>query len=64
MNTTSSPQGFALFLIVVGALVMMAATVGLLVTNEQAWRLVIAAGGTLQVAGWLLHGRRLRGGAA
>ncbi|MER6132621.1 hypothetical protein [Streptomyces sp. NPDC001815] len=64
MNTTPSPQGFALVLIMLGALVMMAAAVGVFVTHEQAWRLVIAAGGTVQVAGWLLHGRRLRQGGA
>ncbi|WP_327744844.1 hypothetical protein OHO28_31500 [Streptomyces europaeiscabiei] len=60
MNATPSPQGFALLLIVLGGLVMLTATVGSVVTHEHVWKAVVAVGGAVQVAGWLLHGRRLR----
>uniref|UniRef100_UPI001C0FBDA6 hypothetical protein n=1 Tax=Streptomyces brasiliscabiei TaxID=2736302 RepID=UPI001C0FBDA6 len=55
-----SPQGFALLLIVMGGLVMVTATVGSVVTLEHVWKVVVAAGGAVQVAGWVLLGRRLR----
>ena len=58
MSAAPSRQGFALVLIVSGALVMMAATVGLLVTHEPLLRFVVAAGGAVQVPGWLAHLRR------
>ncbi|MFD9204559.1 hypothetical protein ACFWDP_40650, partial [Streptomyces anthocyanicus] len=51
----SSPRGVALVLIVAGALVMVAATVALLVTHEPLVRFVVAAGGAVQILGWLLH---------
>ncbi|UUU32730.1 hypothetical protein JIX56_24110 [Streptomyces sp. CA-210063] len=60
MSATSAPQGFALLLIVLGGAVMLAATVGSLVTHEHVWKVVVAGGGAVQVAGWLLHARRLR----
>ncbi|MDX3779633.1 hypothetical protein ACSCB1_44105 [Streptomyces europaeiscabiei] len=60
MSANPTPQGFALLLIVLGGLVMMTATVGSLVAPEPVWKLVVAVGGAVQVAGWLLHGRRLR----
>lgn len=67
MSANPTPQGFALLLIVLGGAVMVAATVGAAVTHEHVWKVVVAGGGAVQVAGWLLHGRRLRrlrGGAA
>ncbi|MDX3133656.1 hypothetical protein PV367_28640 [Streptomyces europaeiscabiei] len=60
MSANPSPQGFALGLIVLGGLVMLTATIGSMVTHEHVWKVVVAAGGAVQVAGWLLHGRRLR----
>ncbi|MDX3640910.1 hypothetical protein [Streptomyces sp. MB09-02B] len=60
MSANPSPQGFALLLIVLGGLVMLTATVGSAVTHEHVWKVVVAAGGIVQVAGWLRHGRRLR----
>ncbi|MFF7839485.1 hypothetical protein ACFZC6_11800 [Streptomyces ossamyceticus] len=60
MSANPTPQGLALLLIVLGGLVMMTATVGAAVTHEHVWKAVVAGGGAVQVAGWLLHGRRLR----
>ncbi|MDX3841793.1 hypothetical protein [Streptomyces europaeiscabiei] len=60
MSANPTPQGFALLLIVLGGLVMLTATVGSVVTHEHVWKVVVAGGGAVQVAGWLLHGRRLR----
>jgi hypothetical protein len=60
MSRAPSRQGFALGLIVSGALLMMAATVALLVTHEPLMRFVVAAGGTVQIPGWLLRFRRPR----
>ncbi|MFH8467396.1 hypothetical protein [Streptomyces sp. NPDC017991] len=62
---SSSPRGLALVLIVAGALLMVIATVALLVTHEPLMRFVVAAGGAVQIPGWLLHLRprpRLSGG--
>ncbi|MEE1758170.1 hypothetical protein [Streptomyces sp. SP18BB07] len=60
MSANPLPQGFALLLIVLGGLVMLTATIASTVTHEHVWKVVVAAGGAVQVAGWLLHGRRLR----
>ncbi|CBG72641.1 putative membrane protein [Streptomyces scabiei 87.22] len=60
MSANPTPQGFALLLIVLGGVVMLTATIGTVVTHEHVWKAVVAAGGAVQVAGWLLHARRLR----
>ncbi|MFD0304686.1 hypothetical protein [Streptomyces sp. NPDC127119] len=57
---SSSPRGVALVLIVAGALVMVAATIALLMTHEPLMRFVVAAGGAVQIPGWLLHLLRSR----
>ncbi|MYT07371.1 MULTISPECIES: hypothetical protein [Streptomyces] len=46
-----------------GALVAMAGTTAVFVTQEHAWRYLIAACCLAQFLGWTLHGWRLRGGA-
>ncbi|MFE6158895.1 hypothetical protein ACFQ7F_08260 [Streptomyces sp. NPDC056486] len=66
MSAKPSPSGWALALIVLGSLVMMAATICLLVLHEPAWRYAVMGGAGVHFAGWLLHHRRPRptGGAA
>ncbi|MFI0510613.1 hypothetical protein ACH3Y9_11580 [Streptomyces sp. WSLK1-5] len=63
MNTTPSPRGWELLLIMVGALAAMTGTTAAYVTHEHAWRYLVVAGCFVQVAGWLRHGRRRNSGA-
>ncbi|MFD9861263.1 hypothetical protein [Streptomyces alboflavus] len=67
MSSKPTPQGLSLCLILAGALVIMGAA-GILTTGGgPVWRFVVAGGGIVQFAGWLLHRRglrRQRGGAA
>ncbi|MET9534259.1 hypothetical protein ABZY02_27465 [Streptomyces sp. NPDC006649] len=60
---TSSPRG-ALILVFVGIGLTVAGTVLAHVTDEPAWRYLIAVGGLLQSIGWVLRLRRIKGGAA
>ena len=63
MNATSSPRGWELLLAMAGALAAMAGTTAAFVTHEHAWRYLVAAGCFAQFIGFVLHGRRLKGGA-
>ncbi|MFJ2828572.1 hypothetical protein ACIPC1_13510 [Streptomyces sp. NPDC087263] len=63
MSATTSPKSLALLLITLGLLASITATVAAIVTHEQAWRYAISLGCLLQLVGWVLHGRQLRGGA-
>ncbi|WP_433919262.1 hypothetical protein OIE50_28005 [Streptomyces canus] len=63
MTSKSSPRGWELLLAMAGALAAMAGTTAAFVTHEHAWRYLVAAGGFVQVIGWVRFGRRLKGGA-
>ncbi|MEV7344784.1 hypothetical protein [Streptomyces sp. NPDC093544] len=62
MSANPSPKSLALLLVMLGSVTAITASVAVFATHEQAWRYVIAAGGLMQFVGWVLHGRRLRGG--
>ncbi|MFJ9754196.1 hypothetical protein [Streptomyces sp. NPDC101149] len=64
MSANTSPRGWALLLVMAGALAAMAGTTALFITHEHAWRYLVAAGCLAQCLGWLRHGARRRGGAA
>ena len=63
MNRSSSPRGWELLLIMVGALAAMAGTTAAYVTHEHAWRYLAAVGAFVQVIGWVWHLKRRNGGA-
>ncbi|MEU1115086.1 MULTISPECIES: hypothetical protein [unclassified Streptomyces] len=66
MSKTAAPQGLALVCLVAGALIMTGAALGHLITGVPLWRYVLAGGGALYFAGWVLglrRARRLKGGA-
>ncbi|MGW0419631.1 hypothetical protein [Streptomyces sp. NPDC003015] len=63
MTSTPSPHGWELLLVMAGALAAMAGTTAAFVTHEHAWRYLVVAGCVGQFIGFVLHGRRLRGGA-
>ncbi|WP_405673054.1 hypothetical protein OG848_25880 [Streptomyces canus] len=58
-----SPRRGWLLLVIAGALASMAGTTAAYLTHEDAWRYLVAAGGFVQVIGWVRFGRRLRGDA-
>lgn len=60
-NSVSS-GGLPLAFIAVGALALILGTTFQAVNGTQVWRWVIVAGAVVQFAGWVLHGRRMRGG--
>ena len=62
MNTTSSPRGWELLLIMAGALAAMTGTTAAYVTHEHAWRYLVVAGGFVQCVGWIRYGWRRNGG--
>ncbi|MET9533529.1 hypothetical protein ABZY02_23695 [Streptomyces sp. NPDC006649] len=59
---TSSPRG-ALVLVFAGISLAVAGSVLTHTTGKPAWRYLIAFGCLLQSVGWVLHIRRLKGGA-
>ncbi|MEU1414000.1 hypothetical protein [Streptomyces sp. NPDC005731] len=62
MSDSTSPHGWALLLVMAGALAAIAGTTALFVTHEHAWRYLVAAGCLAQCIGWLRHGARRGGG--
>ncbi|MFD8570924.1 hypothetical protein [Streptomyces sp. NPDC059639] len=56
------PDGLPLAFIVIGALALILGTTFQAVGGVQVWRWVIVAGAVVQFAGWVLYGRRMRGG--
>ncbi|MFJ6389094.1 hypothetical protein ACIQJT_15965 [Streptomyces sp. NPDC091972] len=63
MTPTPSLRGWELLIAMAGALAAMAGTTAAYLTDDHAWRYLVAAGCLAQFVGWTLHGRRLRGGA-
>jgi uncharacterized membrane protein len=63
MNRSSSPRGWELLLIMVGALAAMTGTWAVYLTHEHAWRYLVVVGSFVQVIGWVRYSRRRSGGA-
>jgi hypothetical protein len=62
MSATTSPRGWELLLIMVGALAVMAGMTAAYVTHEHAWRYLVSAGGFVQLVGWVRHLKHRNGG--
>ncbi|MGW8379206.1 hypothetical protein [Streptomyces sp. ODS28] len=56
---STSPTGLPLFLILVGALLMAAAVTARYVTGRERLLVLVAVGGAVQFAGWVLFWFRL-----
>ncbi|MFF4756103.1 hypothetical protein [Streptomyces sp. NPDC001270] len=55
---TPAPKGFAQVLITVGALIALTASLTALVSGHRSLMGVAAVGFALQLAGWVVNGRR------
>ncbi|MFE4717443.1 hypothetical protein ACFRLW_13640 [Streptomyces sp. NPDC056728] len=61
-TNSTSPNGLPLVFITVGALALILGTTFQAVNGTQVWRWGIVAGAAVQFTGWVLYGRRMRGG--
>ncbi|MGW8682170.1 hypothetical protein ACWGNN_14070 [Streptomyces sp. NPDC055817] len=61
-TNSTSLNGLPLVFTTVGALALILGTTFQAVNGTPVWRWVIVAGAVVQFTGWVLYGRRMRGG--